>query len=1030
MNQDRISKILLLSIFAVCAAHGSMAETVRSVYSAAELSVAGQQSEDKVKGNVKSDSGEPLAGAMVYIKGSATGVQTDFDGNYSIEAPKDAEKGYILVFQYLGMVTKEIPVKKARLLNVVLMQDNELEAAVVNVGYGVIQNMENLTGSAFEITSSDIAKKPANRIDNLLAGLVPGLNVTETKSSGRSSVSIRIRGEGSLSASSEPLWVIDGVPIYTGSKTNSVSGTSYTVSPLSFLNPDDIESMTVLKDAATATIYGADGANGVIFVKTKKAQTGKSSYNLSVKYGLSAIDRSTTLKVLNAAQWRQIATETWENSGYSMKIFPYQDNEYNTYSTTDTDWFDVYMNTGQTTQMNFSVNGGTESLHNYFSSSYYWERSPYSTSRQNSRRVTLRDNADFNIARNLGLNVIMAGTYRDDDLPGLYSFFDETLPIFSPYDNNGDLRFYNYYSSSLTAYEPVLKKFYANNLLPLKYDDNNQKTLTADVNAILSYKIMDGLQISSNTGFSTRCTYENTYTSKNTPSGTSSVENHDGSSLRAGVFSYIMTENLRANFSRVFGRHNVNAMAGVEFLDKKYFTLNSKGYGFVTDNLKEVTYANAETKTGTSTAKMSRKLSFIFNGSYTFDKRYTVSLTARSDGNSEFSTYARWQVNASAGFAWNIHNENFFGIKDLIHLLRFKASFGTMGNSTVDSSVSYGSYSLTTSNYYGGILGATQSSPANPGLSWEKAYSTNVGIDIGLLKRLEIKLEGYNKISTDMIYSGRVSSVITDMSVPRNVAEMTNSGIEVSIVSTNIKNADFEWRTSFNGSRNWNKITKLYKDTYSGFFDSAWMVGQSKDALWLVKYAGVDPTNGAPMWYDKKGNLTYTFSYDDRVFHPNYRNTPDFIGGMRNTLTYKGFVLNISLLYQFGGWTKFSKHIDDGSSIITDNGPIEMLDHWQKPGDVTMNPKLLYKNSYHATVNSTRNLVNTTCIRLNNVSLTYNLPDRAVKAMRMRSIDVSIIADNLYTFTPGQSRKRNSYKTLMVSGGITRTVSAEFSFGF
>lgn len=353
-----------------------------------------------------------------------------------------------------------------------------------------------------------------------------------------------------------------------------------------------------------------------------------------------------------------------------------------------------------------------------------------------------------------------------------------------------------------------------------------------------------------------------------------------------------------------------------------------------------------------------------------------------------------------------------------------------MGNSTVDSSVSYGSYSLTTSNYYGGILGATQSSPANPGLSWEKAYSTNVGIDIGLLKRLEIKLEGYNKISTDMIYSGRVSSVITDMSVPRNVAEMTNSGIEVSIVSTNIKNADFEWRTSFNGSRNWNKITKLYKDTYSGFFDSAWMVGQSKDALWLVKYAGVDPTNGAPMWYDKKGNLTYTFSYDDRVFHPNYRNTPDFIGGMRNTLTYKGFVLNISLLYQFGGWTKFSKHIDDGSSIITDNGPIEMLDHWQKPGDVTMNPKLLYKNSYHATVNSTRNLVNTTCIRLNNVSLTYNLPDRAVKAMRMRSIDVSIIADNLYTFTPGQSRKRNSYKTLMVSGGITRTVSAEFSFGF
>ncbi|MGN1045954.1 MAG: TonB-dependent receptor plug domain-containing protein, partial [Candidatus Cryptobacteroides sp.] len=258
-----------------------------------------------LKGKVTDEHGEPLAGAMVMLKGTTTGTMTDSDGRYELLVPQ-GKKDLSVIFSYLGMVQQEHPFTGQAVLNIQMVADNEIEAAVIDVGYGLLQKREDLTGSAFEVKSVDIAKKPAARIDNLLAGIVPGLVVNEDKSSGRTKVSIRIRGEGSLSASCEPLWIIDGIPVYTGSSTNSVYGTSYSVSPLSFLNPDDIESMTVLKDAATTTIYGADGANGVILVNTKKAQSGKTVYNASVRYGISRVDRSTTLKVLNADQWWQV----------------------------------------------------------------------------------------------------------------------------------------------------------------------------------------------------------------------------------------------------------------------------------------------------------------------------------------------------------------------------------------------------------------------------------------------------------------------------------------------------------------------------------------------------------------------------------------------------------------------------------------------------------------------------------------------------------------------------------------------------
>ena len=283
-----------------------------------------QKVADKVTGKIMTADGEPLAGASVMIRGTKIGTTADIDGNYSINAPGEGEF-YVLVFQYLGMKTKEITVSRQRLLDVRLEDDNELEGSVIVGAYGTKQSREDLIGSAFQVNAEQLKDKPKTRIDNLLSGLVPGMSIeqnTDAAGTTRSRYETRIRGEASLSASNEPLWVIDGVPVYTGGRTNQMAGTSYTVSPLSYLNPDDIESITVLKDADQVTIYGADGSNGVILVTTKSGTKNKPlSVSARVNFGVATIDKSTEFRMMSQKQYLEVAKEAWVNAGKNLNTF-------------------------------------------------------------------------------------------------------------------------------------------------------------------------------------------------------------------------------------------------------------------------------------------------------------------------------------------------------------------------------------------------------------------------------------------------------------------------------------------------------------------------------------------------------------------------------------------------------------------------------------------------------------------------------------------------------------------------------------
>ena len=558
--------------------------------------------------------------------------------------------------------------------------------------------------------------------------------------------------------------------------------------------------------------------------------------------------------------------------------------------------------------------------------------------------------------------------------------------------------------------------------------DNIQRSITVDGNATVTYEIIEGLKLTSMFGVNSIVGQELIYYPKNTLDGKTSYE-QDGSSRRSGTFNYVWNNIDRLNFNRKFGKHTVGALLGVELVDRENRSLYATGSGFANDHIKEISYATSESVRGSSTASNSRSLSYLGTLSWSFDSRYYLSASYRRQGYSSFSTYSRWGDFSSIGASWNVHNEKFFRVP-FINRLKIKASYGNSGNSRVDTAAAYGTYSYTSGSYYGGVMGATQGSAPNPGLSWETTYIGNVGLDVGLLdNRIDFQLELYRKYTKNLLYKGRVSSIISDGSVMRNVGEIENRGLEVSLSTKNIVSPGFSWTTDFNGAVNRNIIRKLYKGNHTGFFDYVWMENASKDAWWLSRWAGVDPSNGAPMWYDIDGNLTYSFTYNNRVLLPEYSKEPDLRGGFRNIFNIGNFSVVLFLTYTFGGWECLT-YGEDGYDLISENTVVEDLDHWRQPGDVSANPRPVYKVSTLSTMSSTRYLFSQTNIQVKNLVLSYNVPKSFCRKIKMDSAVASLIADNLYIWTPDQSASRNSYKTLRYPGGLTRSFSAQLTLSF
>lgn len=989
-----------------------------------------------VEGVVYDESGETLPGASVVVKETKIAAVADLDGKFVLDIP-DFDGRAVLTFSFVGMKPLNVTVNGNRKgLKAVLESDTVLDEVLV-LGYGRAQKREDLVGSAFQVNSGDMEFKPVARIDNLLDGMIPGMTIeanTDAPSSTRTRYTTRIRGEASLSASNEPLWIVDGVPIYTGDGNNAIPGMSYSVSPLSFINTDDIESITVLKDASEVSIYGADGANGVILVTTKSGKLNQESLriNANLRYGVSAIDESTRFKTLNAAQYLAYAKEAWANGGGDPVLFPYQDSPYNAYSTTDTDWHDLYYGVGQTALANVSLTSSGKKSATYFSVSYFREDSSVRGNTQD--RASARLNSTYKFGSHVVLKPSVSASYNVNDIFSPSHEYYKILPIFSLYEPDGFT--YRLYNNVVTGMSPdgklvwKRKKFHQNSIVDRELNDNTQKTFSTDGNLLLQVNIIKGLTATAQFGVSYQHSYETLYDSKNTLDG---MVNGlpKGYSKRSSANFLTWTNIERVNFNRTFGKHAVNALAGVELSSKSYHTLYASGYGFVNDSVQEVGYSEETSRNGYSSTNITRKLSFLGQAGYTYDSRYSIQANVRREGNSSFGPYARWANYFSAGVAWNIHNEKFFNTS-FVNMLKLKASFGTSGNSRVDSAMmrGLGIFTYGDSHSYNGNMGGVVSTPANPGISWETTYMSNIGVDMRLGGCVDIAVEGYYNYTTDLLSKVYTSRVVGDERIYANVGEISNAGIELTVRSTNFNRENFGWTTDFNISHNTNRVEKLADGKSISYFSTITAEGHDANSFYLVRWAGVDPTNGAPMWYDKNGNLTYNYSTADRVI--GYKSTPDAHGGMTNSFRIWDFNLSFQLNYTIGGHALCSigtNAVTDGYNIIDQNVSINSLDYWKKPGDVSPNPRISTVSSDSGRA-STRFLYSKTNVRLQNLSLSYDLPEPAVRKMKMSSFRLSFIADNLFLWTPDQKKGMNSYKTMMSGYPIQRTFSLSLYLAF
>lgn len=986
-----------------------------------------------VTGTVVDELGEPLTGVSVQQKGTSNKTITDVDGNFSLNI--ETQKNEELVFSYIGMKTQTVSVKEKTTVRVVLTDDATAIQDVVVVGaYGTAQKRSDLVGSAYQVNTKQLKYMPQMRIDKMLDGLIPGLKIdvnSDTPDHSRPRFNVRVRGNSSMSASNEPLWIVDGVPMFTGGSTNLMPGQSYTISPLSFINPEDIESITVLKDASATSIYGADGANGVILVTTKHGRDEKLNININTQYGISTIDKSTSAKLLNAQQYLELARESYVNAGLDPRAFPFQDNDMNSYSTTDTDWYDVFFGTGNTFQTNVSLNGNAKKTDYYLSASYYENEATIKGNKQ--QRFSLRTNLGFQLHKKVKATINLSASYNTNDLFNMGRDYYEFLPIYSPYNPDGTFRLLN---MKVTGVNPdgspkFQKHKFLNSVAVREQNTNKQKALYVSPNFMLRYEPLKGLSYTGQFGIDFQSNVEEMYSSMKNWTGMASLEERIGYSSRQTLNLTNWTTIHRINFVRSFGKHNINGVVGFEAGARDYTTVGATGSGFINDRIRDISYANS--RKGTNYSKSSRKASFLGQAAYSYDQRYYLTVNARRDGNSQFGSEARWAGFASVGTSWNIHNEKFFKIP-WISVLKLRATYGTNGNSRIGTQEALGLYSYGESYAYNGKIGGVQSGTPNRKLSWETTYMTNLGLRVEVLRRFDFNFEFYRNYTKNLLSNLDVSRTTGDLRVYRNVGEIENKGIEVSITSKNFvpkKEGDFTWTTDLNLAHNSNTLKKLYNGIQKNFGTTSYIEGYDIHTYFLVRWAGVDPYDGSPMWYDAKGNITKTYNSANRVPYKN--STPKVTGGLTNTMSYQGFTLRFLLNYQFGGYgfTSFGRSsFSDGYSISTNNQAVDQLNRWRKPGEIAANPKPLWEVSTSSGMNSTRYLRNKTLIRLQNLVLSYTLPQEWLSKFGARSCTLSFVGDNLFAWSPYSGSNHNSYKTTMSGYPTERVLSLSLNIGF
>ena len=927
------------------------------------------QSGYKVKGHVVSaEDNEPMVGVSILEKGTTNGVITDIDGNYTLEIKGTASA--TLLFSYIGMQSQAHEVSaKTGTLNVRLVSDAALIDEVVVVAYGT-RKKGTIAGAVSTVKAEKMENVPAAGFDQSLQGQTPGLSVISNSGEPSKAAVFQIRGTNSINSGTSPLFILDGVPI-SSADFNTIS-------------PGDIESISVLKDASSTSIYGARAANGVVVITSKRGLAmDKAKVTLRGQWGFSQLASGDNWMMMNTPERIQFEKEIGLDTG----------KDYNLLSRTDINWLDKVFNDRAPLQSyELSVNRATDRLNYYVSGGFYDQDGIAQSS--TFRRYNMRANAEVKASNwlKIGTNTMMAyeeiAQAEEGDM-ALYTPISGSrfmLPYWNPYNADGSLASENDGTTwKGTGQNPI--EWMANN--PVEHKKYKLlSTVFVDITPVknLTVRAQFGADYSHSTSFM-----------KSYPSYI--INNNSGRAGRSSSDILNLTETLTANYRWTLkDDHSFNFMLGQEGIDYR-----STGFQVVTrgqtinrlTNIASGTRASSWQDANTEHAF----ISLFFRTEYNYKDLYYAEVAARTDASSRFGKDHRWGAFWSLGFMWNIKNEAFLKDVEWLTGAQIKLSTGTSGNSTIPD---YDHLALVSGNAnYLDQAGLYPLQSGNEDLGWEQTWANNIGMSVGLFNRLNVNLDFYHKKTTNILMFVPQSYAMTGESGHwDNIGAMMNRGVEVAVDGDVVRTKDFTWNMSANFSYNKNKLLELYngvEEYVNSTTGLKYMVGHPVTEFFLNRYAGVNPANGDALWYTADGEITTEFREEDKVMTGKAYESP-WAGGFGTTLMWKG----LSLSAQFSWMAKRyvmnnDRFFEESNGIYSTYNQSKRLlyDRWKKPGDITDIPR------YDVVAKlDDRFLENTSFLRLKNLTLAYSLPQSLLrKANFFSTARVYLQGQNLLTWT-------------------------------
>lgn len=968
-----------------------------------EKSVTNDQQENISTGIVTTPAGEPLAGVTIREKGSSAGTVTGPDGSFHISSANHLP----LEFSFIGYDKKEIkPDAAGKNMHIVLQETPRSLNQVVVTGYSN-KRMGELTGAVSMVTAEDLQTSTTQSVFDNLQGKIAGMNVTvgggNTGSNTESS--IVIRGKGSMgSGATQPLVVIDGI----------IQDYASTSDPLNSIAPTDVASVTVLKDAASAAIYGSRAANGVLVITTKRGSAGKTKMGVNATYGANKSSLG-KFRMMNGQERYDLQQQIYRNqyndanpsatdaevNAYVKQMVPDSVLKYNT------NWNDLLLRTGQTQDYNVWISGGEQRIKYYASGDYFNEQAPMVT--ENYKKYNFRFNVDFQATNRLSLSTNASMTYVDQASGGFYTPFSNAflvMPWDTPYNSDGSVKLGGmdepgWYSG--VNYNPLYGK---------KYDNGGVKSTIGSIDVNIRYKLTDWLTASTRNRYSFSNGERNYYVD---PRDESSFYYYKGGLMMQTPLSgtnIITTEMLQLD--KAFGKHHISGLVAYEYskLANKMTNVSVSG---LKPGLRSITAGNQSTLSYQNSITEVSYLSAFSELNYSYDSKYYATASFRRDGSSKFGVNNKYGNFYAFSGAWQLSKENFLRNARNLDLLKLRFSYGVSGNDLPLGAYQYLSlYSYQpTQNLYDKQTSTIQSTQGNPNLHWEMQYTTNIGIDAGFWDRVNVSLELYNKLNNGLLLRITPPATSGGNTYYDNIGRIRNKGVEVTVNTRQLKNTAVKWSTDLTFAFNSNQVLSLqpgadliYSGQYSG---TAKIIGKPMDSYYMPVYAGVDPATGASKFEvkekDANGNYTGKVTYTDNPGNATLQllgnSNPKYIAGLSNNLSYKQFSLNVLLNY-FGGFKMLDRtrsDLDlDGSDVTSNNAaPADGQVRWQHPGQQADLPKAGEKvDAYFPT---SRYVENAAFLRLKNVRLGYTLNDKVTKRLNLARLSVFVSGDNLLTVT-------------------------------